>query len=48
MHIRRAYSKDLGAVADLYDTGRQTGRVPKSGVSKHFRCLKEVRLFPKI
>ena len=24
------------------------GRVPKSGVSKHFRCLKEVRLFPKI
>ena len=23
-------------------------RVPKSGVSKHFRCLKEVRLFPKI
>ena len=24
------------------------GHVPKSGVSKHFRCLKEVRLFPKI
>ena len=24
------------------------GRVLKSGVSKHFRCLKEVRLFPKI
>ena len=27
---------------------RLYGRVPKSGVSKHFRCLKEVRLFPKI
>ena len=27
---------------------RILGRVPKSGVSKHFRCLKEVRLFPKI
>ena len=27
---------------------RIMGRVPKSGVSKHFRCLKEVRLFPKI
>ena len=26
----------------------KNGRVPKSGVSKHFRCLKEVRLFPKI
>ena len=24
------------------------GRVPKSGVSKHFSHLKEVRLFPKI
>ena len=24
MHIRRANSKDLGAVADLYDIGRQT------------------------
>ena len=100
MHIRRANSRDLSAVADLYDIGRQTmyrqnntfqwtknyplledavadyenrglfvvckenkpeeilgcfsllpgpdGRVPKSGVSKHFRCLKEVRLFPKI
>ena len=28
--------------------GIYVGRVPKSGVSKHFRCLKEVRLFPKI
>ena len=24
MHIRRAAAKDLSAVADLYDTGRQT------------------------
>ena len=24
MHIRRANSRDLSAVADLYDTGRQT------------------------
>ena len=30
----------------FYSNGE--GRVPKSGVSKHFRCLKEVRLFPKI
>ena len=28
--------------------GSNQGRVPKSGVSKHFRYLKEVRLFPKI
>ena len=26
---------------------RNVGRVPKSGVSKYFGCLKEVRLFPK-
>ena len=32
---------------DLY-IDDEDGCVPKSGVSKHFRCLKEVRLFPKI
>ena len=35
-------------VPDTDTTQRNSGRVPKSGVSKHFRCLKEVRLFPKI
>ena len=32
----------------VFSFGYVAGRVPKSGVSKHFRCLKEVRLFPKI
>ena len=36
--------KCFAQICDNYDKGR----VPKSGVSKHFRCLKEVRLFPKI
>ena len=38
-----------GNIALIGDTlAMDLGRVPKSGVSKHFRCLKEVRLFPKI
>ena len=39
-------------LSELYGCTRKTtlqkGCVPKSGISKHFRCLKEVRLFPKI
>ena len=31
-----------------YSYNAHGGRVPKSGVSKHFSHLKEVRLFPKI
>ena len=38
----------LGVVMVINIGGNIAGRVPKSGVSKHFRCLKEVRLFPKI
>ena len=41
---------DKGKEMNLHQSEDLTyfGRVPKSGVSKHFRCLKEVRLFPKI
>ena len=44
--IALADSNEISALA--VDKYTREGRVPKSGVSKHFRCLKEVRLFPKI
>ena len=42
-----AHKANDAAVEEVYGVDFN-GRVPKSGVSKHFRCLKEVRLFPKI
>ena len=42
-----AQEKLLTMVKNAFSWG-SNGRVPKSGVSKHFSHLKEVRLFPKI
>ena len=43
----RGTKQELNNIIEQYFKGN-LGRVPKSGVSKHFSHLKEVRLFPKI